>query len=1488
VRAALQTAAAGAACFLLAVHAMEADEDGDGLPDLFERFFGLTVGVDDGLEDPDGDGLDNLAEGAAGTDPFSADTDLDGWIDGADENPVSRAVYLWGDPRFTYGCTNLFVRPEWASFGLADGGAPFAGGAYAYGWLLDTPEDRLLMTLDRTLVSNDLWLAVAAPGQAAAAFTASMLDSNLVALAAPVEFGDAFPPWLTNRLPLSSWPDASVISLQSAQGNAAVAVSVLYQDSDGDGLDDDQNAQLAAESGSSTNPPPVPGSTPDDATNTPDVVEAWIGFETGEGYAAGVLHGQQGWEATEGVAVSDTDAYEGAQCMALLRNGPGGTASRIAAKTVDAAFTNAVVWCSLRQRCVPNGPRLPREQIGAAAFVTDAAGHVVAYDGASGQWLVSEQAFPGLTGLWARVDFRLDYANKTYTLCFQGVAVHRDLGFADATLTRPNRFFMRSDSAYEGRDAMADAILFSTEEPDGLDFDGDGLSNAQERTIGTDIWSADSDGDGLSDLLEVERGIDPLQNNMDYDDDGISNIDECMFFGTDPFLVDSNNNGIQDGYVVADLSGDGFSWISGVWRTSDGCLVADEGVGKRVGYDVVLSTPGFHLVEFRFAGEGQPGESVHLALSVDDAEIARFTVPVPADDEIWQVRTPWLPEGTNRFRLAWVEDVAANRSLAILRFRLVGVDADESFARDAWCAAAPAYGDADCDALTDVAETKTTRTLPTRFDSDKDGLWDGDELQIFRLDPLLPDSDGDGKPDATVVSERAGVETAVRKVTHITTDFTEKGGALVWAESTASICAYDLSVVTPGFHVLEIDVRNESYDPPDGYAFDFRVSLVGREVGSLSCRGDVGHAGTARLITPWLPSGIHRFTVAWKNRVVQDSRISRPALERIRLIAVNGVDADGDGIQDWMKDRLMASAADSDGDGIKDRDEIFLYFSNPLAVDTDGDGLGDKEELAWGTSLTDADSDGDGLSDGDEVHGAGTDPLSAEFDGVWVPIITRAGAETVLRDGPSYCDNGDLVLTGRGNFEYLFNMPVAEKPLLRLSGRHEWRSVAGSGARVEESDFLVSVDGQFVGRGFLRGSRDSFTVVLPFLNAGTHRVRLSWNALSPQLSVRVCSVALGSLGGVDGDGDGIRDWITSSAARTNRVMVAPATSPLSPVCIEGTARWPLLASAVSGADGVAVCAGVAGRWYADLPLDPSGMSTPLEIAFENGANTAAVAVAWTPLNLLAASGQLSARVGDTLRVTAVPPSGVSTQGMASLEVAVGGVVRHSLQSQLGATLDLPLDVEGVWTLAAVWNGVEGGTVSRTLTVQVYAAPLPAEEPACLVGRQRVWFCPGVSPGVVFQADPGVRLSWDGTNITLTVDSMYAEHFAVARAGSDGPVLGSRRINPFWIQAAPDSFLRVVEIRPSSQVWENRMATLGVPANVEVELRIIVGGVTFDDLSLVRWVPGAALPGAAGTRFRMIRPNTSQVSTCHTIKAYQGGVLLGEAYHAGIGLPGDLR
>jgi hypothetical protein len=240
-------------------------------------------------------------------------------------------------------------------------------------------------------------------------------------------------------------------------------------------------------------------------------------------------------------------------------------------------------------------------------------------------------------------------------------------------------------------------------------------------------------------------------------------------------------------------------------------------------------------------------------------------------------------------------------------------------------------------------------------------------------------------------------------------------------------------------------------------------------------------------------------------------------------------------------------------------------------------------------------------------------------------------------------------------------------------------------------------------------------------------------------------------------------------------------------------------------------------------------------------------------------------------------------------VNASGTVLQDIPVTQGVPLDVPLSSDGTWTFTSTWTPVLGSPVTRTLTVTVCGGALPAEIPACQLGRPRNWACPGLTPGVTLITAPGLSAAFQGgTNVLLNVSATYADHYVALRAGADGPVLDSRRVAAFWMQTALDAVAQVVEIRPTSQVWEHRMVTFGVPADVDITIRVIVAGVTFDDLAIVRTISGASLNQAGEYRFRMIHANTSSASTCHSIKASQDGVNLGDVYYAGVSVPLDIR
>lgn len=115
-------------------------------------------------------------------------------------------------------------------------------------------------------------------------------------------------------------------------------------------------------------------------------------------------------------------------------------------------------------------------------------------------------------------------------------------------------------------DALGDIEIWS------INLDGSDVANLTSNEIdeGSPDWTApavDSDGDGLSDAEETTLGTDPT--DPDSDDDGLSDGDEVEL-GTDPLDPDSDGDGIPDGSDPDSLADLLDSLADAVFASGDG------------------------------------------------------------------------------------------------------------------------------------------------------------------------------------------------------------------------------------------------------------------------------------------------------------------------------------------------------------------------------------------------------------------------------------------------------------------------------------------------------------------------------------------------------------------------------------------------------------------------------------------------------------------------------------------------------------------------------------------------------------------------------------------------------------------------------------------------------------------------------------------------------------------------------------------------------
>lgn len=98
------------------------------------------------------------------------------------------------------------------------------------------------------------------------------------------------------------------------------------------------------------------------------------------------------------------------------------------------------------------------------------------------------------------------------------------------------------------------------------DCDSDGLTDAEEKRLGTNLCNIDSDGEGLSDFDEV-RSYHTDALKADTDDDGLNDYQEVHTYKTNPTSPDTDSDGLRDGAEIArntdprksDTDGDGLT-----------------------------------------------------------------------------------------------------------------------------------------------------------------------------------------------------------------------------------------------------------------------------------------------------------------------------------------------------------------------------------------------------------------------------------------------------------------------------------------------------------------------------------------------------------------------------------------------------------------------------------------------------------------------------------------------------------------------------------------------------------------------------------------------------------------------------------------------------------------------------------------------------------------------------------------------------------------
>ncbi len=239
------------------------DTDGDGMSNNYENFFFLNpTNAADALLDYDGDTLTNRYEAQKWTDPWTEDTDMDGWWDNWDSDPLSRAVFYWGAAELTTGNVYRYTGPKWCLWGSKVG-----TGLWSNGWFVamnnTATNNCLRMDFNRAYLTNDLSMDLYLYDHAGAALYADLLSSNGISISNNI-LGNLVKGTNQTRIvrvtiPLKANPAVRTLQLRRTAGEVRVYGTLLFVDRDGDRLDDAQEAYIGSSPTNNALPFMIPG-----------------------------------------------------------------------------------------------------------------------------------------------------------------------------------------------------------------------------------------------------------------------------------------------------------------------------------------------------------------------------------------------------------------------------------------------------------------------------------------------------------------------------------------------------------------------------------------------------------------------------------------------------------------------------------------------------------------------------------------------------------------------------------------------------------------------------------------------------------------------------------------------------------------------------------------------------------------------------------------------------------------------------------------------------------------------------------------------------------------------------------------------------------------------------------------------------------------------------------------------------------------------------
>lgn len=300
--------------------------------------------------------------------------------------------------------------------------------------------------------------------------------------------------------------------------------------------------------------------------------------------------------------------------------------------------------------------------------------------------------------------------------------------------------------------------------------------------------------------------------------------------------------------------------------------------------------------------------------------------------------------------------------------------------------------------------------------------------------------------------------------------------------------------------------------------------------------------------------------------------------------------------------------------------------------------------------------------------------------------------------------------------------------------------------------------------------------------------------------------------------------------------------------------------------------GLQGWWYADVPLSPDEPNH-VEFSFENGGYRENREISWSVTNVLDAGG-MTIRTGDALLLAAF---GDGT-GNAEMQIKIEGEEETYFGEQ-NTPFVYRFDQEGEFQVKGTSIGPDGSLREGEMLVQVIGSSFSAS-PVLWKERGRLWDSPGTSSEGLIEFDSDIAWAFDVLSeeaVAFVVEGEQRDDRRVlVRLEKDGPVVDSATLKGIDIYGVAETGAVYIEpLAEGSWLVEAIIIQSRVFPGVSVQLDITAEGVKFADGSQSKELTSEDFNEIGQATVRFILTEGVELSTSHTIKAYDTGEFIGE-------------